>query len=146
MRISVDLNRVQQLVDSLVTVTESSARPAAQAGAQILYDEARRRAPVYRGGRHYRQVRGGRGYWVTPGQLRNAIYQVFSVDNSGGGRATYHISWNHSKAPHGHWMEYGNARHPARPFIRPAFDSKAQQATAAVENRLLAELDRVIAP
>jgi HK97 gp10 family phage protein len=35
---------------------------------------------------------------------------------------TYRISWNKRTAPHGHLLEYGTSRAPAKPFIRPAYD------------------------
>ena len=42
------------------------------------------------------------------GNLASSIYQAFSQDNSGPGLATYHVSWNHIKAPHAGLVEYGH--------------------------------------
>lgn len=57
-------------------------RAGSQAAAQVFYNEAKNRVPV------------------KSGTLKNSIYQVFSEDNSDKGKATYHVSWNRSKAPH----------------------------------------------
>ncbi len=42
------------------------------------------------------------------GNLEESIYQVYSKDNSGEHKATYHVSWNHLVAPHGFLVEYGH--------------------------------------
>lgn len=89
-------------LDRLKTgMKEHVARSAAHAGALVLYEEAKRLAPVYDG-----PERKG----IKPGQLRNAIYHVFSGDKSGDTRKIYEISWNAKKAPHGHLIERGHWR------------------------------------
>lgn len=120
-------------LDGLSKDAEEAARPASQAGAQVLYNAV--------------EINVSRIGHKT-GRLANAIYQAFSKDNSGEGYATYHISWNAKKAPHGHLVEFGHlARYhtyigkdgrwytdkskplasprqvAARPFIRPAMAS-----------------------
>ena len=80
------------LMDQLAGDAEAAARPAAQAGAQVLYDEARRLAGANR----------------RTGNLQAAIYQVYSKSNSGKDRAAYQVSWNANKAPHGHLVEFGH--------------------------------------
>jgi HK97 gp10 family phage protein len=39
-------------------------------------------------------------------------------------------------------LEYGSSQQPAEPWIRPAFESKARQAIAAIEADLLRAIDR----
>ena len=133
-------------LDRLADEAKAALRPAAQAGAQVLYNEVKLRVPVYRGPLHFRhnKTKGG-GYWVTPGQLRDSIYQVFSRDNSDTEHVTYHISWNHSKAPHGHWMEFGNSRHPAHPFLRPAFDAMNELALYTAKEVFLTKVEEAMA-
>lgn len=133
--------QIDTFFDALSASSESAARPAAQAGAQVLYDEVKRNV-----------ARIG----TKTGNLASAIYQAFSADNSGKGRATYHISWNAKKAPHGHLVEYGHIqryavfqakngkwitdksrpiepRHVgAKPFVRPA-EARFPEAMAAME-------------
>lgn len=69
-----------------------AARPAAQAGAQVLYDAVKNNVAAL---------------GKKTGNLDRAIYQAFSEDKSGPGKAVYHVSWNAKKAPHGHLVENG---------------------------------------
>lgn len=92
-RIDVDLSGLG--MDELVKGAEDAVRPAAQAGAQVFYDQVKR---------NVRQL--GR----RTGNLDKSIYQVYSRDNSGPGRAQYHVSWNNTKAPHGHLVEFGHVQ------------------------------------
>lgn len=144
--IKFDAAGVNAALDELQKQAVTNARPSAQAGAQVLYDEVK--------------LNVGKIGKVT-GNLQASIYQAFSKDNSTDQRATYHISWNAKKAPHGHLVEYGHImtrkayigsngkwytskallpspkQVPAKPFIRPAFDAKAQLALEASKAKWL---------
>lgn len=115
--IKFDSSGLNAALDDLATQVQHSVRPAAQAGAQVLYDEARLRAPE------------------RSGLLKSSIYQTYSKDNSGADHATYHVSWNHTVAPHGHLLEFGTSRAPAHPFIRPAFEARKQDALTASKTK-----------
>ena len=60
-----------------------------------------------------------------------------SVDNL---KAEYWIAWRKTKpqnsgkisVPYAHWVEFGNSRVQASPFLRPAYDSKHVEAEAKV--------------
>src|SRR6516225_3327351 len=136
--IKFDTAKVDAAMNSLKGGVEALTRPAAQAGAQVFYDEMLQLVPVAEKGHTTKS-----GQEIPLGTLKLSIYQVYSVDNSRNGHATYHITWNRRKAPHGHLIEYGHWSKkvgkygplqpkwtPAHPFQRPAFDNKA---TAAVE-------------
>jgi len=69
-----------------------AVRPAAQAGAQVLYEAVKRNVAAL---------------GQETGNLQRAIYQAYSKDRSQGGKEVYHISWNARKAPHGHLVEFG---------------------------------------
>jgi HK97 gp10 family phage protein len=84
---------LEQLLDDLGDKADAAARPAAQAASQVLYDEVQRNVAAIP---------------QKTGKLASSIYQVYSQDNSGEGRATYHVSWNHRKAPHGQLVEFGH--------------------------------------
>lgn len=127
---------LEQLGDGV----KDQVRPAAQAGAQVLYEEVLRRVPV---ASTARKTKSGR--LIAPGALKASIYQVYSRDNSPAGTATYHISWNYRKAPHGHLVEYGTSRAPAHPFLRPSFDAKAQAALEAARAKFAEGAQQVIA-
>lgn len=117
--IQIDFN-VNAIEDHLNNFSEkvktSVIRVGSQAAAQVFYDEAKSRVPA------------------KSGTLKDSIYQVFSQDNSTASKVTYHVSWNRSKAPHGHLIEFGTSRAPAHPFLRPAYEAMKKQAyEAAVE-------------
>jgi len=147
--ITADLAGLDRMIDYLATDVDAAVRPAAYAGAQVLYRTV-----------HHNVA----GLHTVTGNLRRSIYCAYSRDNSGKGRATYHISWNYRKAPHGHllenghWMRYrvyrGKDGHlhtdksqplatpvwvPAHPFVRPA-QARFAEATAAAEAELLSRL------
>lgn len=69
------------------------------------------------------------------GTLHDAVYRVFSKDNSDEDTKVYHVGVNMSKAPHWHLVEYGHANAVAHPYLRPAFDH-AERAIAAGSSRM----------
>jgi hypothetical protein len=91
--LKVDLASLHSMLDEMGDAAEGAARPAAQAAIQVLYDDVV--ANVARLGKR-------------TGNLAASIYQVYSQNNSGTGFATYHVSWNQKKAPHGGLVEFGH--------------------------------------
>lgn len=115
-RLSLDLDHLHQLVADAKEAVEQAARPAAQAGAQVLYDAV---------------MQNVRGLGRKTGKLASAIYQAYSPENSKDGRQQYNVSWNAAKAPHGHLVEFGHLQRYAmyqgndgrvRPLVRPGMD------------------------
>ena len=137
--IKFDTSGISAALDQLGDGIKDQVRPAAQAGAQVLYDEVLLRVPVSKKTRKTK-----RGEVIPPGTLKGSVYQAFSADNSNEGRATYHISWNAKKAPHGHLVEYGTSRAPAHPFLRPAYDAKQKAALEAAKNKLIEGAQQII--
>lgn len=106
--IRVDSSAVNKLFDDAEAEMYAAARVAAQAGAQILYDQVKQNVSKI---------------GVQKGNLKNSIYQVFDKEASvkvgtfAGrdvySRATYSISWRTARtgtgtiAPHGALIEYG---------------------------------------
>jgi HK97 gp10 family phage protein len=135
-KIDFDQSGADAMLDALLESVQSAVRPAAQAGAQMLYIEALLRCPVSAEAHVFygsESVKTGVTYTFQPGNLRNAIYQAFSKDNSiefgdGYKKATYHIAWNHQDAPYGFMVEFGTSRAAAHPFLRPAYESAARDA------------------
>ena len=76
--------------------------------------------------------------------LRDSIYQVYSKDNSGQGKATYHIAWNHQEAPYGFMVEFGTSKAPAHPFLRPAYTARLNEAMEATKKRMLDEVKKAL--
>lgn len=149
---SMDTTGLNQWLNELEAEAEAAVRPAAQAGAQVLYDEVKRNVARLK---------------RKTGNLDRAIYQAFSPDNSVDGKVTYHVSWNRRKAPHGHLVEFGHLQRyeisfdpntrrftthkdrplaapkqvAARPFVRPAM-AKFPQALEAAKAELFKRLDQ----
>jgi hypothetical protein len=93
------------LLGGLAHIAQQAARPAAQAGAEVLWKAAAAEAPV---ADQAHVGKGGKVY--QPGTLRKAMYHAYSKDQSRPGHETYHISWNKKKAPHGHLINGGYFR------------------------------------
>lgn len=91
--------------------------------AKVVYDEARLNAERNK----------------KSGLLQSAIYRAYSPEKSGDNLKTYRISWNKRKAPHGHLIEFGTAKSPAYPFLRPSL-SKVPAAIEAGKARMAAKL------
>lgn len=108
LRFNGDLNAA--LSRFAVAVQEKVVIAGTAAAARVLYDEARQQAEKTK----------------KTGMLQSSIYLVYSKEKSSATRKTYRISWNKRKAPHGHLIEFGTARAPAHPFLRPAFDRVAE--------------------
>lgn len=124
--------RIQKLLDALMARATENLRPAAQAGIQVYYDEVKLRAPVSTK-THYTK---GKKQKYDPGNLRAAIYQVYSKSESTDRKAVYAVSYNKKKAFYGHFVEHGTSKMAAQPFIRPSYDAKRQEAIDAVRARL----------
>lgn len=61
-------------------------------------------------------------YLLPARALYNAIYRVYSKEQSSDTVKTYKVSVNKKKAPHWAMVEYGTSHSAAHPYIRPAFD------------------------
>lgn len=133
---SMDTSKIFARLDRMENKLKKAVVPAAQAGAQVFYDEARARAPISDGahffyGRDSRRT--GVRYYFEPGNLRDSIYQYRLRYSDDGGRATYAIAWNHRKAPYGYMVENGTPHAAATPFLRPAYDAVKGKARAAAD-------------
>lgn len=129
--VALDLSGLNSLIDTLGANAKEAIRPAAQAAAQVLYDAVK--ANVGRIGR-------------KTGNLERSIYQAFSPEQSGPGVATYRVSWNAKKAPHGGLVEYGHLQRyryykgndgKIRPMVRPGMEGKprpSRRASQAVKD------------
>ena len=71
-------------------IQQHVVRSGAHAGAEVFYDEMKRRVPV-----RYEK-------------LRDAIYQKHVDEEKTHGKATYRISVNHHKQPNWHLLEFGH--------------------------------------
>lgn len=130
-----DFAKIAKKLDGITDASKEALRPAAQAGAEIFYIEARMRVPVSDGAHFFygrNSKKSGVRYFFKAGNLRDSIYQYYNKRASTPGKAVYSISWNHQKAPYGYMVEYGTSRAPAHPFLRPSYDAAAARARDAV--------------
>jgi HK97 gp10 family phage protein len=116
--IKADVRNLNAALDAMALNAEGAVRPAAQAAAQVLYDDVKANVGKIR---------------KSSGNLAHSIYQVYSKSNSAPGRATYHVSWNAKTAPHANLVEYGHLQRyryyqgsdgQIRPMVRPGMDGK----------------------
>jgi len=119
----------------------AATRPAAQAGAEVIYQRARINAPVSQDS-HFFYIRGRKYGPYAPGTLKNSIYQVFSKDNSFKDVSTYHISFNKSEAPYGFIVHNGTSRTAAHPFIAKAVIETRAQVREAIKARYIEEVKK----
>jgi HK97 gp10 family phage protein len=98
-------------------------RRAAEAGGAVIKQEAQRLAPVDEG-----DLRDG--ITAEPGRLQQGRAQI----NVGVGKNEWY----------GKLVELGTEKMAAQPFLRPAFDTKAEEATEAVRDVLRDSLKDVL--
>jgi HK97 gp10 family phage protein len=140
MKFEFDLKQLRAELDVQRQRIEAAARPAAQAGAKVIYEAARARVPVSQAGHWFYGTSyktTGQRYWFDAGSLRDSIYQVYSRDNSTPTKATYHVSWNRTKAPYAWMVEFGTSRAAAHPFLGPAINDHRSQVAAAMRAAFL---------
>ncbi len=141
MAVRMNVTAFKEQLRAEVDKLHAATRPAAQAGAEIIYQRARLEAPVSADS-HYFYIRGKKYGPYAPGTLKNSIYQVFSKDNSYKDVSTYHISFNKSEAPYGFIVHNGTSRTAAHPFISKAVVETRAQVREAIKKRYIAEVKK----
>lgn len=152
LKIDINVAGFHAQLHALADDMNRATRPAAQAGAQVIYDRAKSIAATLRSDReHYfygtatkalprGEKRAGAYGPFKPGSLYESIYQVFSQDNSFLDVSVYHISWNATKAPYGAMVELGTSRAPAHSFIGRAVKESRGEVKDAMKARFIAEV------
>lgn len=114
-------------------IARNVLRGAVNAGATVIKDEAKARAPVYTGD-------VGKGH-PPAGTLKRALYQKQIREKSSAVLQTFFVGVRHGKsakklknstvdAYYASFVEFGTSKMAAKPFMRPAFEAKK---TASVE-------------
>lgn len=123
-------------------IAKNVLRGAVGAGAAVIRNEARARAPVSTG-----DVRAGH---PPPGTLKRAIYQKQIRELSSAVKQTFYVGVRKGKqyrnqgkkgnlsqdAYYAKFVEFGTAKMAARPFMRPAFEAKKGEAVQAIKDYL----------
>jgi len=108
---------LSKLLDQLdEEVAGKLVRAAGRAGAEVIADEARRLVPV------------------RDGELQASI--AVSQDRNIGREVETIIGFRQPTASRAHLTEFGTVHSQARPFLRPAMDSKAQASIEAAAKSL----------
>lgn len=110
---------------------------AVLAGAKVIRDAARRRAPMRTDAKLKRRRRGGK--LTAPGNLRRMITARLTKPEAG--RVTARIGPKGS-AFYGKFVELGTAHQPAEPYLRPALDEQAGEALTVMAESLRGSLGK----
>lgn len=123
-------------------IARNVLRGAVGAGAAVIRNEAKARAPVSTG-----DARAGH---PPPGTLRRSIYQKQIRELSSAVKQTFYVGVRKGKhyrnqgkkgnlsqdAYYAKFVEFGTAKMAARPFMRPAFEAKKGEAVQAIKDYL----------
>lgn len=145
MRLDVKIQGARELDRAFRALPENVGRrvwlPALRKGANLIKRDAQRRAPI--------EVDAP--YRRTPGTLRRAIrVRAFRAGTTPRGEvhmAVFVTKGRKQKhdAFYAHFVEFGTSRSRAQPFLKPAFDTNASRAIAAIEAALRPRFERVVA-
>lgn len=143
------------------TPDEATLRAATFAGAEVFRDEAKRNAQSHiQTGTLWRNIIAVRLVEESDGALRQ-VYKVTVRKGRYGGEDAYYARWvekGHKFVPRKKkgvpWkahraaaeLEYGNARVPAHPYMRPAYESRKGAAVEAMTKKLQEQLRRNSTP
>lgn len=125
-------------------------RGALRAGAAVIAEEARNRAPMHTGqlkasirvstrvinGRPVALVKAGDRYRVFAGKGRATKNPYRSIGASG--CVNYHAAF------YAHFIEFGTSKMAAKPFLRPAFEAKKEPAVEAFAEYLRQRLAQLV--
>lgn len=141
MKITMNTAKFKEQLQAKADQMHTATRPAAQAGAQIIYERARINVRVSKRSHMFHGTHGVYGPY-SPGNLRDSIYQVFSKDNSFKDVSTYHVSWNFQKAPYGFMVELGTSHSPAYSFIARSVAETREEVKNAMKARFIQEVTK----
>lgn len=147
LKLDVNFSGVLEDLDGIGERAGDAVRSAAYRGALLIRDEAIRLAPKSEKPHWFYSKRRkdgkvGQKYLFQPGDLKKSVFMAFaeeaSVDFE---RAAYAVgfkllSTSENYVPYAHMVEFGTARQAARPFLRPAFDTRRQAAQAVMADRI----------
>ncbi|KQQ89925.1 hypothetical protein ASF77_23390 [Massilia sp. Leaf139] len=115
-------------------LAKNGLRAATSAGAALIRNEARNLAPVDTG-EMKRDIQIKREREVRGGELVTASYSVYT---RGGKKSRLSGKARNVDKDSFYWkfVEFGTAKMPAQPFMRPAFDAKKVAAVEAIGEKL----------
>ena len=128
-------------------IANRGLRTAVYAGAKVIRDEARHRAPKAAQSLGTKQP--------SAGTLKRSVIMKHIRELSGGGRQTFYVLVRQGKkyrnqgkrgnlsqdAWYWRFVEFGTRKMAARPFLRPALESRRREAVEAIKGRLAQRLE-----
>jgi len=128
-------------------IANRGLRASVYAGAKVIRDEARVQAPKAAQSLGSKQP--------PPGTLKRSVIMKHIQELSGGGRQTFYVLVRHGKkfrnqgkrgnlsqdAWYWRFVEFGTRKMAARPFLRPALESRRHEAVDAIKQRLTQRIE-----
>lgn len=122
----------KKLKEMPVKLARNGLRAAVNAGAEVIRKDAMTRVPV------------------LTGRLKKALYKKQIREKSSASQQTFFVGVRNGKkykkadkdAYYWRFLEFGTSKLPAKPFLRPAFDSKKNQAVTEIAKKLKERIDK----
>ena len=128
-------------------LARNGLRASVYAGAKVIRDEARLKAPVAT-----RQLGPNQ---QPPGTLKRSIIMKQIPEQSDAQKQVFFVAVRHGKkyrnqgkkgnlsqdAYYAHFVEFGTVRMSPQPFMRPAFEGKKNEAVDAIKDKLAERIE-----
>lgn len=129
-------------------LAKNGLRAAVYAGAKVIRDEAKLKAPV--------AIHALGPNQPPPGTLKRSVIMKQIPELSDQHKQTFFVTLRHGKqycnqgkkgnlsqdAWYWRFVEFGTTRMAAQPFLRPAFDVKKKEAVTAITKRLAERIEQ----
>lgn len=153
--VSFEVQGLKELEDALLEIGNAASGKALfaslMAAGMPIQKEAQALAPKSDHA-YYRYSKGGRKLGggavsaksrrlVQPGTLRKSIRRKRLKSDAGESGAQISISWR-GIAFYGDFYERGTSKIAAKPFLRPAFDAKKDEALTIFKDKLAANIEK----
>lgn len=141
-----DFKDLEALANDLQALSKAENRKvltaATRAGANVIRDEARRKAPVKTGKLKRNIVTMGRRS-IKPNEAVSGVH-IRGRNPKTGNSDNAMKATDPKNSFYWRFIEMGTSKMAAQPFIRPAFESKMSEMERAIENKLAEAIDKVL--
>ena len=142
--VSVEIRGLKELETALLELGNAAAGKALfaslMAAGMPIQKTAQSLAPIS-AEPHYRYTKGRGKKLVPSGTLRKNIARKRLRSDRGETGAEIAISWR-GNAFYGRFIEFGTSKMAAKPFLRPAFDAKKDEALTIFKDKLSANIEK----
>ncbi|EOV9664969.1 HK97-gp10 family putative phage morphogenesis protein [Cronobacter malonaticus] len=144
--INLDFSRLDEIARDLETLSRAEnnkvLRDATRAGAEVLREEVIQRAPE-RTGKMKKNVVILTQKARRRGEISSGVH-IRGVNPRTGNSDNTMKSNNPRNAFYWRFVELGTVNMPAHPFVRPAFDTRQEQAAQVAMERMNRAIDEVL--